>query len=101
MPANPSNETLQAAATVAPGSASWPISAVQVSRRARAAAGRQRGVGYGRPRRARGLNLPPINGPTVAEMVINDPLATLLVVAGRNGAEVVAAANTLLWAAAC
>jgi cellulose synthase (UDP-forming) len=42
------------------------------------------------------LNLPPVNGPLIAEVANpNDPLATILVVAGRDGAEVVAAANTL------
>jgi cellulose synthase (UDP-forming) len=40
--------------------------------------------------------LPPISGP-VAAMVANpnDPLATILVISGRDGAEVIAAANTV------
>jgi cellulose synthase (UDP-forming) len=43
-----------------------------------------------------GLNLPPIHGPLVAEVANpNDPLATILVVTGHDGAEVVAAADTL------
>jgi cellulose synthase (UDP-forming) len=43
-----------------------------------------------------GLSLPPLEGPIVAEVANpNDPLATILIVTGRNGAEVVAAANTL------
>ncbi|HEY0182562.1 MAG TPA: cellulose biosynthesis cyclic di-GMP-binding regulatory protein BcsB, partial [Rhodopila sp.] len=43
-----------------------------------------------------GLALPPLAGPLVAEVANpNDPLATILVVTGRDGAEVMAAANTL------
>ena len=43
-----------------------------------------------------GINLPPAHGPLIAEVVNpNDPLATILVISGRDGAEVVAAANTL------
>jgi cellulose synthase (UDP-forming) len=42
------------------------------------------------------LALPPLTGPVVAEVANpNDPLATVLVVTGRDGAEVVAAANAL------
>jgi cellulose synthase (UDP-forming) len=42
------------------------------------------------------LSLPPVTGPTVAEVANpNDPLATVLIVTGRDGAEVVAAANAL------
>jgi cellulose synthase (UDP-forming)/cellulose synthase operon protein B len=42
------------------------------------------------------LSLPPLTGPVVAEVANpNDPLATVLVVTGRDGAEVVAAANAL------
>jgi cellulose synthase (UDP-forming) len=42
------------------------------------------------------LNLAQVQGPLIAEVANpNDPLATILVVAGRNGAEVLAAANTL------
>ena len=42
------------------------------------------------------LNLPPINGPTLAVVANpNDPTSSLLVVAGRNGDEVAAAAQAL------
>lgn len=46
----------------------------------------------------RGANyLPPINGPLVAVIPNpNDPLASILLVAGRNGEEVVTAATTLV-----
>ena len=97
LPANPSNETLQAAATVASWfgkladfrGASFPV-APEPPQEGNAVL-----VMVGRDAPA-GLNLPPINGPTIAEIGNpNDPLATLLVVAGRNGAKVIAAANTL------
>ncbi len=40
--------------------------------------------------------LPPLNGPTIAEIANpNDPLGSLLVIAGRNAAETVAAAQML------
>ncbi len=43
-----------------------------------------------------GVALPPIDGPTIAEVPNpNDPFATILVVAGRSGAEAVAAASAL------
>jgi cellulose synthase (UDP-forming) len=43
-----------------------------------------------------GLALAPPNGPLIAEVANPvDPLATILVVTGRDGAEVVAAANTI------
>ena len=43
-----------------------------------------------------GVTLPDVHGPTIAEVANpNDKLATLLVVTGRTGAEVIAAANTL------
>ncbi len=43
-----------------------------------------------------GLDLPPVRGPLVAEVANpNDPLATILVVTGRDGVEVVAAADKL------
>ncbi|CAH2599764.1 Cellulose synthase catalytic subunit [UDP-forming] / Cyclic di-GMP-binding domain [Rhodovastum atsumiense] len=43
-----------------------------------------------------GLALPPLNGPTLALLPNpNDPLGTLLVVAGRTGAETMAAASAL------
>ncbi|MEA2738173.1 MAG: hypothetical protein QOH05_1480, partial [Acetobacteraceae bacterium] len=42
------------------------------------------------------LALPPLTGPLVAEVANpNDPLATVLIITGRDGAEVVAAANAL------
>ena len=97
LPANASNETLQAAAVVA----SWfgkltdyrgvgfPVSSEPPQE------GNAVLVAVGREVPA-GLNLPPINGPTIAEVANpNDPLATLLVIAGRTGAEAIAAANTL------
>jgi cellulose synthase (UDP-forming) len=43
-----------------------------------------------------GLSLPSVNGPVVSEVPNpNDPFATILIVTGRDGAEVVAAADTL------
>jgi cellulose synthase (UDP-forming) len=97
LPASPANETLQAAAIVASWlgrladfrGASFPVAneppqdgnAVLVT------------VGRDAPP---GLNLPAINGPTIAEIANpNDKLATLLVVGGRTPAETLAAANSL------
>jgi cellulose synthase (UDP-forming) len=95
--ADPSNEILQASAVVA----SWfgkladfrgtrfPVSS-ELPREGNAVM-----VGLARDIPA-ALNVPPIHGPVVA-LVANptDPLATILVVAGRNSAEVLEAANTL------
>jgi cellulose synthase (UDP-forming) len=97
LPANPTNETLQAAAIVASWfgkladfrGASFPV-ATEPPQEGNAVL-----VAVGRDVPA-GLGLPAISGPTVAEMPNpNDKLATVLVVAGRTAAETVAAANTL------
>lgn len=95
--ANPTNETLQAAAIVASWfgkltdfrGASFPVAAEPPQE------GNAVLVIVGRDAPA-GLGLPAINGPTIAEIANpNDKLATLLVVAGRTAAETIAAANTL------
>ncbi len=94
---NPGNETLQAAAIIASWfgkltdfrGVSFPVNAEppQEGNAVLVAVGRDLPPG---------LNLPPLSGPTIAEVANpNDPLATLLVVAGRTGAETIAAANTL------
>ncbi len=94
---NPSNETLQAAAITA----SWFGKLADFR-------GTRFPVGNEPPREGNavlvamardlpsGLDLPPPKGPVVAEVPNpNDPLATILVITGRDGAEVVAAANTM------
>ena len=97
MPANPSNESLQAAGIVSSwfgqladfrgatfrvfGDAPTEGNAVVVV------------TGSDRPGN---IALPPLNGPTLAVVPNpNDPSSSLLVVAGRTGAEAVAAATTL------
>jgi cellulose synthase (UDP-forming) len=95
--ADPSNEILQASAVVA----SWfgkladfrgtrfPVSS-ELPRDGNAVM-----VGLARDIPA-ALTIPPVHGPVVAMVANpNDPLATILVVAGRNGAEILDAANTL------
>ena len=97
LPANPTNETLQAAAIVASWfgkltdfrGASFPVAAEPPQE------GNAVLVIVGRDAPS-GLGLPAISGPTIAEIPNpNDKLATLLVVAGRTAAETIAAANTL------
>ncbi len=97
LPAAPSNETLQAAAIVA----SWfgQLTDFRGARFPVAAEAPPEGNGVviavGRDAPA-GIALPPITGPLITEVANpNDPLGTLLVVAGRNSADVVAAANVL------
>ncbi len=97
LPAQAGNETLQAAAIVASWfgmladfrGVSFPVSNEPP------ADGNAVLVVSGRDGPA-GLALPPISGPTLLEMPNpNDPLATLLVVAGRTPAETIAAASAL------
>jgi cellulose synthase (UDP-forming) len=97
LPANPTNETLQAAAIIASWfgkladfrGASFPV-ATEPPQEGNAVL-----VAVGRDATG-GLSLPALSGPTIAEMANpNDKLATVLVVAGRTAAETVAAANTL------
>lgn len=95
--ARPGNETLQAAAIVSSWfgqvadyrGASFPVVAdAPVDGNAVVIA-----VGQDAPA---GLPLPPITGPTLAEIANpNDPFSTLLIVAGRTGAEAVIAATAL------
>ena len=97
LPANPSNESLQAAATVASWfgelaefrGATFPVTSDAPAQ------GNAVIVVTGADRPS-GVVLPPLNGPTLA-VVPNpsDPTASLLVIAGRNGPEAVAAAATL------
>ncbi|MBN8875583.1 MAG: UDP-forming cellulose synthase catalytic subunit [Rhodospirillales bacterium] len=94
---NPSNDTLQAAGIVASWfgkladfrTARFPVSN-EIPREGNAVlvlAGRDVPAGIG---------LPSIVGPTVAEIPNpNDPLSTILVIAGRTGPEAVAAATAL------
>ena len=43
-----------------------------------------------------GLGVPPVHGPLIAEVANpSDPVSTILIVTGRDGAEVVAAADKL------
>jgi cellulose synthase (UDP-forming) len=95
--ANPGPETLQAAAIVASWfgrlsdyrGASFPVSTDLPSE------GNAVLVAMGRDAVA-GLGMPPLSGPTIAEVANpNDPLSSVLVVAGRNAVEVIAAANVL------
>lgn len=97
LPAQAGNETLRAAAIVASWfgmladfrGVSFPVANEPP------AEGNAVLVASGRDGPA-GLALPPIGGPTVLEMPNpNDPLATLLVVAGRTPAETIAAASAL------
>ena len=94
---NPNNETLQAAGIVASWfgkladfrTARFPVSS-EIPREGNAVL-----VLSGREAPA-GIGLPAINGPTVAEIPNpNDPLSTILVVAGRTGGEAITAATAL------
>ncbi len=98
LPANPSNESLQAAGIAASWfgqladyrGANFPVVASAPSE------GSAVLVVTGSDRPA-GVVLPPLNGPTLA-VVPNpsDPASSLLVIAGRDGPEAVAAATTLV-----
>jgi cellulose synthase (UDP-forming) len=95
--ANPSNEVLQASASVA----SWfgKLTDFRGTRFPVVAEPPREGnavlVALARDLPP-GLALPSLNGPIVSEVPNpNDPLATILVVTGRDGAEVLSAANTL------
>ena len=97
MPVNPSNESLQAAGVASSWfgqladyrTANFPvISSVPSEGNAVVVV-----TGNDGPS---GLVLPPINGPTLAVVPNpNDPTSSLLLIAGRNGAETSAAAVTL------
>jgi cellulose synthase (UDP-forming) len=97
MPGNPSNESLQAAGIVSSWfgqladfrGASFPVVSDAPSE------GNAVMVVTGSDRPA-GITLPPLNGPTLAVVPNpNDPTSSLLVIAGRTGAETVAAATSL------
>ena len=97
LPPQASNETLQAAAIVASWfgtladfrGASFPVA------NEAPAEGNAVLVASGRDVPA-GIVLPPLTGPTLLELANpNDPLGTLLVVAGRSAAEAMAAASAL------
>jgi cellulose synthase (UDP-forming) len=97
MPANPSNESLQAAGIVSSWfgqladfrGASFPVIGSAPSE------GNAVMVVTGSDRPA-DVTLPPLNGPTLAVIPNpNDPTSSLLLIAGRNGAEAVAAATSL------
>jgi cellulose synthase (UDP-forming) len=97
LPADPSNEVLQASAIVA----SWFGKLADFRGTRFPVTGEPPNEGNAvliAPARdlPAALSLPPHAGPTVAEVANpNDPLATILIVTGRDGAEVVAAANAL------
>ncbi len=97
LPANPSNDSLQTAATVASWfgeladfrGATFPVTTDAPAK------GNAVIVVTGADRPAN-VVLPPLNGPTLAVVPNpNDPSASLLVVAGRNGQEAAAAAAAL------
>ncbi len=98
LPTQPSNETLQAAAIIASwfgNLADFRGVSFPVANEA-PAEGNAVLVASGRDVPG-GLVLPPLTGPTLLEMPNpNDRLATLLVIAGRNPGEVLAAASTLV-----
>ena len=97
LPANPSNEALQAAGIVSSWfgqladfrGATFPVME-------RAPSDGNAVMVITGNERVDGLNLPAINGPTVAVIPNpNDPASSLLIIAGRTGAEAVAAAATV------
>ena len=98
LPSNPSNESLQAAGIASSWfgqladyrGANFPVVTDAPSE------GDAVLVITGADRPA-GVVLPPLNGPTLAVVPNpNDPASSLLVIAGRNGPEAVAAASTLV-----
>ncbi len=98
MPATPSDETLQSAAIVASWfgqladyrGANFPVASTLPAD--------GNAVVIGTVQDLAGItSLPDVNGPTIADVANpNDASASLLVVTGRNGAEVVAAASSLV-----